>query len=179
MEEVNDLKDIPISLCLVNITENNIITSILCPESLPIPKKLEIALNFIKYLNINDKNGEEIINITKNEEIIENKKYIKENKKLKCNNKYLNSECLKEINKTIDLKGNVISYDEIFYNNKTNDNHNSYIKTMNLKLIDNTKDIKLYSPENYNIILNKLLSKLKPYLKFEDKFTDIFYQIIL
>ena len=45
---------------------------------------------------------------------------------------------------------------------------------MNLKLLDSTKEIKLYSPENYNIILNKLLSKLKPYLKYEEKLPDIF-----
>ena len=42
LEEIYDLKDIQISLCLVNFTENKTITSVLCPESLPESKQIEI-----------------------------------------------------------------------------------------------------------------------------------------
>ena len=173
MEEINNLKDIPISLCLVNFTENNIITSITCPESLPISKKQEMIFHFIKYLNLNEKKkGEKEINITKNKEIIDNNQYIKEKKIIKCNNENIYSICFKEINKTIDLKGNLNNYEELFFINTTNDEFNSYIKNIKTKIYDNTNDIKDYSPDNYNIILNKLLSKLKPYLKVEKQFSN-------
>ena len=172
IEEVNDLKDIQILLCLVNFTENNNITSIVCPESLPISKKIEIILDFVKYLKLNDDKKEIIINETIIKEIVDNNQYIKEKREYKCKNNS-NSRCLKEINKTIDLQGNLISYNETFYSNWTNDVYNSYIKKIKLKIIDKTKNIKFYSPEKYKIILNKLLSKLKPYLKYDKKFSDI------
>ena len=35
LNEINDLKDIPIAPCLFNLTDTNMITSISCPESLP------------------------------------------------------------------------------------------------------------------------------------------------
>jgi len=34
LEEIDDLKDIPILLCLFNLTNNNVITSMICPETL-------------------------------------------------------------------------------------------------------------------------------------------------
>ena len=42
LKTINDLKDIPIPLCLFNITDTNIITSILCPESLTENMKNEL-----------------------------------------------------------------------------------------------------------------------------------------
>ena len=42
LTEITDLKDIPIPLCLFNISDTNIITSILCPESLPESIKNEL-----------------------------------------------------------------------------------------------------------------------------------------
>ena len=86
IEEVNDLKDIQILLCLVNFTENNNITSIVCPESLPISKKIEIILDFVKYLKLNDDKKEIIINETIIKEIVDNNQYIKENREYKCKN---------------------------------------------------------------------------------------------
>ncbi len=170
LEEIDDFKDIPISLCLVNFTQNNSITSVLCPKSLPLSKKIEIILDFIKYLKGNSNNDEEIINKKNIKEIIDNKEYIIEKMEIKDNNS--DSENLKEINKTIDLEGNFISYDLNFLFNKTIDEHNSYTKDMKMKIKDNTKNIKIYSHENYKIILNKLLSKLNPYLQSEEKLSD-------
>ena len=34
LEEISDLKDIPVALCLFEMTDNDVIMSISCPESL-------------------------------------------------------------------------------------------------------------------------------------------------
>ena len=41
LNNAEDFKDIPIALCLFNITDNNFITSMTCPESLPDSKKMK------------------------------------------------------------------------------------------------------------------------------------------
>lgn len=50
LDEIDDLKDIPIYLCLLNITNNNIILSMTCPESLSEFKKNTILsdIHFLK-----------------------------------------------------------------------------------------------------------------------------------
>ena len=45
LNNADDFKDIPIALCLFNITDNNFITSMTCPESFPESKKNEIILD--------------------------------------------------------------------------------------------------------------------------------------
>ena len=47
LTNAEELKDIPIALCLFNITDNNFILSMSCPESFPDTKKNEINLDLI------------------------------------------------------------------------------------------------------------------------------------
>ena len=44
-EEIDELKDLPISLCLFNLTDNDVITSMICPESLPESKRQNMILD--------------------------------------------------------------------------------------------------------------------------------------
>ena len=44
-KEINDLKDIPIPICLFNITDNDAITSIICHKLIPEHKKRMIVLD--------------------------------------------------------------------------------------------------------------------------------------
>ena len=48
LEEIDDLKDIPIPLCLFNLTNNNVITSMICPETLSENIKQNMILDFSK-----------------------------------------------------------------------------------------------------------------------------------
>jgi len=41
LNSIEDFKDIPLALCLFNITDNNFITSMTCPETFPDSKKMK------------------------------------------------------------------------------------------------------------------------------------------
>lgn len=127
-----DFKDIPFSLCLFNITDNNFITSMTCPESLPESKKNEIILDlyFFRPPSIQraDKENDNIT-ITINEDKDNNKRYIRETNGGLCNiyNNF-GSSCITDMNTTTDLEGNLLSYDELAITNILTDESNYYIK---------------------------------------------------
>ena len=175
LDSVEDLKDIPISICLFNITDNNFITSLTCPESFPKSKKNEIILDLYFYrppaIQRADKENDNIT-ITINDDKKNNKRYIREVNGGLCNI-YNNtgSMCTTDMNTTTDLEGHILSYDELAITNITNDEKNSYIKRKISHLIDNSKKINNLDPVKYKNSLDKILPLLEPYMKVDIQFT--------
>ena len=71
LDQISDLKDIPIPLCLFNITDTNIIISISCPESLPENIKNDIIsyLNYFRPIASISSNKKDEFNMTVNTEV--------------------------------------------------------------------------------------------------------------
>jgi hypothetical protein len=142
LEDIKDFKDIPIALCFFNITNNDFITSLTCPESLPEIKKNEIILDLYFFrppaIQRADKENDNIT-ISINEDIKNKKKYIREINGGLCN-VYNNwgTECTTDMNTTLDLKNNLLSYDELAVTNIVYDEHNSFKKIKITKLNDIT-----------------------------------------
>ena len=183
LNNAEDFKDLPIPLCLFNITDNNFITSLTCPESYPESKKNEMLLDlyFFRPPAIQRANKEQDnITITINDDVENNRKYIRELNGGPCNiyNNF-GSICTTEMNTTTDLEGNLIKYDEYAVTNIPKDKDNGYIKIKETHLIDETDNIQNLDPSKYKSSLDKLLPKLKPYMKEDiqftsDNFTDLY-----
>lgn len=75
------------------------------------------------------------------------------------------------MNTTSDLNGNILSYDEVAFTNITEDEKNYYIKNKITKLIDETEKSDKIKPSLFEQGLNKLLSKLEPYMQFKEEFS--------
>ena len=75
------------------------------------------------------------------------------------------------MNTTSDLNGNILSYDEVAFTNITEDEKNYYIKNKITKLIDVTDKSDKIEPSLFEQGLNKLLSKLEPYMLFKEEFS--------
>ena len=173
LEDIKDFKDIPIALCFFNITNNDFITSLTCPESLPEIKKNEIILDLYFFrppaIQRADKENDNIT-ISINEDIKNKKKYIREINGGLCN-VYNNwgTECTTDMNTTLDLKNNLLSYDELAVTNIVYDELNSFKKIKITKLNDITN--KNINKKIYKKNLDKLLPYIKPYMKSDIQFT--------
>ena len=175
LNDAEELKNIPIALCLFTITDNNFILSMECPEAFPDVKKNEIILDLYFYkppaIRRADKEKDGI-DITINEEKSDGKRFIREKNEGTCNvENNIGTKCTTDMNTTTDLNGKVISYDELAITNITTDENNSYLKKKTSNLIDLTdEDIDL-DPVKYKENLDKLLSLIKPYMKEDIHFT--------
>ena len=155
---IEDFKDIPISLCLFNITDNNFITSMACPESLSESKKNEIILDLYFFrppaIQRADKENDNIT-ITINEDKAMKKIYIRETNGGLCNiYDNFGSMCTTDMNTTTDLDGNLLSYDELAITNIITDENNSYIKNKVTHLIDISNTISGLDPAKYKNALD-------------------------
>ena len=183
LNSVEDFKDIPLALCYYNITDNNFITSMTCPESFPDSKKNEMILDlyFFRPPNIQraDKSNDNIT-ITINEDKENNKTYIRETNGGLCNIfDNFGSMCTTDMNTTTDLEGHLLAYDELAITNITTDENNSYLKTKLTNLIDISEKIDNLDPVKYKNKLDKIMPKLEPYMKVDvhfthDNFTDLY-----
>ena len=164
LNELNDLKDIPIELCIFNFTDTNIIISISCPESLPENTRNDLLSDLYYFRPLPEKSSErkDEFNIT----IENNIKNIKRISKGLCdiNNKII-SFCDLNLSIKKDSEGNLLSINETYISNITSDN--GFNKNKITKLIDETSNNSI-NPDKYKIILDDLLVKLKPYLKYEE-----------
>ena len=172
LEEINDLKDIPISLCLFEMTDNDVIMSIKCPESLSKGRKdtMVLDLYFFKPPSIerpNKKSG----NIKINTEKKGDKIHVRDTDIGMCSIKspYL-SNCTTDFNLTTDLEGNVLSYNELCYSKITKNENNIYIKNKETKLLDVTNNYNNVNTDKYKENLNKFLPLLDPYMKHDQIF---------
>ena len=187
LDSVDDYKDIPIPLCLFNITDNDFITSITCPESFPEIQKNIILLDLYFFrppaIERADKKNNNIT-VIKSEDLAKKRKYIREINGGLCNiNNNLGTLCTTDMNTTTDLEGNLLQYDELAITNITTDDNNYYIKTKVTHLVDETEKINNLDPYKYKKSLDNLLPYLEPYMKediqiTDDDFEDIFRIVV-
>ena len=172
LDELPNLKDLPIPLCLFNLTDNDVITSMTCPESLSDSQKRTIILDLYFFRPPAIKRPDKVQgNITITKWRKNNREYIRETNGGICDilNPF-NSFCLTDMNTTTDLKKNLLAYEELAFTNITKDENNYYIKNKKTNLVDKTDSINSDSI-TYEEALNKILSKLKPYMKFDEHFS--------
>ena len=178
-KEINDLKDIPIPICLFNITDNDAITSITCHKLIPEHKKRMIVLDlyFFRPHTVKRINKEES-NITINYiKIDDNKQIIREKNGGICDiENAFTSFCSTDMNTTIDSEFNLLEYEEIAIMEVENDDKNSYKKTKITKLVDKTNNVTSFNYEKYEENLNKLLPKLEPYFQTDILFSKEDYE---
>ena len=172
-EDIPDLKDIPIPLCLFNITDNDVILSMSCPESLQksIRQAMILDLYFFRPPAIKRPAKEaNNVNITKIPK--DGKEIINEINKGICDVlDAFESFCTTEMNTTTDSNGNVISYDEIAFTNITHDENNFYIKNKITYLKDQSEKLTNIDKEAYKEALERLIEKLKPHFKHYEEFS--------
>ena len=168
-----DLKDIPIPLCTFDITDNDVITTLTCPESLPENKRNEIILDLYFFrppaVERADKQGDNITLTIKKEN---NLTKIHETNGGFCNiYNNLGSKCTTDMNTTLDQEGNLLFYDEEAITIINYDGKNSYMKNKITNLVDISGNITKSEKGNYENSLNNLLSLISPYMKEEIQFT--------
>ena len=177
------LKDIPIPLCLFNLTNNDVITSIACPQSLPETKKKKILLDLYFFrppgltrLKENDANST-IVRKTEG-----NRKYIREVNGGICDIENAQfSFCSTDMNTTTDLENTILTYDELAVMKVTSiDPNNYFVKTKTTNLVDETDKLENFDKTSYKNSLEQMVEKLKPHLKYEvlfsqDNFEEFYY----
>ena len=164
--EIDDLSDFPIPICLFNITDNNVITSISCHKNLTKSKINSIVLDLYFFrppgIKRNDQK-EGNITVTKKQE--GEYTIIRETNGGICEvEDAFNSFCTTDFNTTKDSEGNLISYYEVAFTNITTDEKNSYVKNKHTQLLDKTTIAEL-NPAKYKETFDRLYSKLKDYMK--------------
>ena len=165
-EEIKDLKNFPIALCLFTFIDTNNISSISCHESLPENIKNEILSDLYYFRPVAKLAYKEDEFFIKEEK---DKKTIIRKSKGKCNIKHNETtHCVLDMNITKDINGNLIEFNEKYLSNITSsDKLNEFNKYKKTKLIDETSNIISLNKEEYKSNLNIILNKLKPYLKNE------------
>ena len=170
----NEFENNSIALCLFNITDNNVITTISCPEALPENKRNEIILDLYFFrppaVERADKKGDNITLTIKDEN---NMTKIHETNGGYCNiYNNLNSKCTTDMNTTLDSKGNLIIYDEQAFTVINYDENNTYVKNKITNLKDVSENIHKKDIENYENSINSLLPLINPYMKEEEQFSQ-------
>jgi len=173
LDELPDMKDLPIPLCLFNLTDNDVITSMTCPGTLSDSQKRTIILDLYFFRPPAIKRPDKVQgNITITKWRKNNREYIRETNGGICDIlNPLNSFCLTDMNTTTDLKKNLLAYDELAFTNITRDEKNYYIKNKITNLVDKTESINSSDSIAYEEALNKILLKLKPYMSFDEHFS--------
>ena len=183
LEDNVNFKNIPLAICLFNITDNDFITSITCHKELPDMKKNEMLLDlyFFRSPAIERKNKtRDNITITKSEDERNNKKYIREQNGGLCNiHNNWGSHCTTDMNITTDMEGNLLAYDEEAITNIVYDEKNTYTKNKITNLVDHSESITKEDAEIYRKNLDKLLEKMKPYMEEDvqfpkEKFSELY-----
>ena len=177
------LKDIPIPLCLFNLTNNDVITSIACPQSLPETKRKKILLDLYFFrppglTRLKEKDS----NSTIERKTVGNRKYIREVNGGICDIENAQfSFCSTDMNTTTDLENRILTYDELAVMKVTStDPGNYFVKTKTTNLVDETDKLENFDKTSYKNSLEQMVEKLKPYLKYEvlfsqDNFEEFYY----
>ena len=172
LDEFPDFKDLPVPLCLFNITDNDVITSMTCPEKLQtnIKQNMILDLYFFRPPAIKRPDGS---NITLKKWKEGDNYIIRESDGGICDiPDSFNSFCYTDMNATTDINGTLLTYDEESVTHITKDDENSFykIKTTNLK--DKSEELENVDKTVYEEVLNNLISKLSPYMKYKEEFSD-------
>ena len=174
LDEVEDLENMPILFCLFNLTNNNVITSMLCPKTLSPTKKYTMILDlyFFRPPSIKRPDKDKSNNKIDIENLPNNQKLIKEKNQGICDvENYMYSFCTTEMNTTVDSNNKLIKYDEIAFTRIETDQNNSYIKNKTTNLIDKSNINEPLNTEKYNETLWKLFSALEPYMQYDEHFS--------
>ena len=180
LENTEIFKDQPIAICLFNITDNNVITTFSCPESLPDTKRNEIILDLYFFRppateRADKKNDNITLTVTKEEKT--NYLHIREINGGSCNiHNNWGTQCTTDMNTTLDENNNLLTYDEQAVTIINYDEKNSYVKDKITHLVDISQNIKDDDKNNYINSLVNLLPLLKPYMKEEIQFTEKDYK---
>ena len=175
LEDNINFENASLATCLFNITDNDFITSITCHEKYPDIKKNEMLLDlyFFRAPAIERKNKtKDNITISINEDKNKNRKYIRETNGGLCKiHNNWGSLCTTDMNITTDLENNLISYDELAVTNIIYDGNNTFTKTKKSNLLDHSANITNEDAENYKKNYQKLIEKMKPYMKEDVQFS--------
>ena len=169
-----DLNDLPIPLCIFNITDNDVITSITCPNSMDEGKIKNIILDLYFFRPPAIKRPEKAENNVTIEiqQLENNETFIIERNGGTCDvDNPFNSFCSTEMNTTIDSEGNLLTYDEVAYSEIINDVMNSYTKNKLTNLVDVSYKIESFNKTEYKEKLNIILSKINPFMKYNEQFS--------
>ena len=175
-EKIENYENYPIPLCLFNMTDNHIITSIKCHKSFPEEQKNQILLDLYFFRppasqRIDKQNDNITLNIYENKKTKE--RYIRETNGGNCNiYNNLGSLCTTDMNTTLDSDKNLISYDEEAITMINYDENNSYKKKKITHLKDVSNNIKKEDVKNYQYSLNILKPLIENYMKEDIQFTD-------
>ena len=176
IRNLEDLKDIPLPICFFNITDNHIITTLKCPESLSDVKRNEIILDLYFFrppaAERADKENDNItLTIIKEDNTGET--IIHETNGGVCNvfNNW-GTQCTTDMKTVLDKNGNVLSYDEEAITIINYDEKNSYIKDKITNLVDTSEKVQYKDIQNFKNALNALLPLMEDYMKEEIQFTQ-------
>ena len=183
LEDNISFENASLATCLFNITDNDFITSITCHEKYPEIKKNEMLLDlyFYRAPAIERKNKtKDNITLTFTEDQKKNRKYIRETNGGLCKiHNNWGSLCTTDMNITTDLDGNLLAYDELAITNIVYDGNNSFTKTKKSHLVDHSANITNDDAVKYKKHYEKLLEKIKPYMKEDvqfprEKFSELY-----
>ena len=174
LQNINDLKDIPLPLCLFNITDNNGITSIKCPKSINGRRIRGIILDLYFYrppgIKRVEKNKQ---NTTIDIQNLEDGKVIlRETNGRPCRGSLYLSFCSTDMNITKDAEDNLISYQERSFTNITQNNNNYYLKDKYTYVKDITNKSNEDEAKLYKEKMEELLEKLNPYMEYHEQISE-------
>ena len=174
LQQEEDISDIVIPFCLFNITDNNAITGITCPESMSEGKIKGIVLDLYFYRPPGVKRvDKEKNNITITiEDLDPNTKLIRETNGGECEESQYTSFCSTDMNTTKDSNDNLLSYKERATTNIIKDEQNSYSKIKETSLVDITVKNNTFKSELYKEMMEKLLEKLSPNMHYYEQVSD-------
>ena len=174
INKIESLENIPLPICIFNITDNNIILSITCHKNISNSKVSSIVLDLYSFRpsgikRIDKRAG----NITIAQRTEGDYEYIREktNYGIYDDENSIGNFSTIDMNITKDKNGNLIAYDELTFNNITKNEDNYYIKNKITSLSDRTKFIKELNPIKYNKTIYEILPYLKEYMKVHEQFS--------
>ena len=173
INKIESLENIPLPICIFNMTDNNIILSIACHKNISNSRINSIVLDLYSFRpsgikRFNKKAG----NITITQRTEGDYEYIRETNYGICDTEnFIGNFCTIDMNITKDKNGNLIAYDEVTFNNITKNEDNYYIKNKITSLSDRTKFIKELNPIKYNKTIYEILPYLKEYMKAHEQFS--------
>ena len=182
LNELDSLENIPIPLCIFNITDNNVILSIACHKNVTNSTVSSIVLDLYFFRPAGVKRfDKERGNITITQKTEGDYEYIRETNGGICDvDNSIGTFCSTDMNTTKDKNGNLIAYDELAFSNITTNEDNYYIKKKITSLSDKTKLTNDLDPIKYQKNLNKILPYLKEHMRIHEQFSaerfkELFY----
>ena len=174
LNKIEILENIPLPLCIFNMTDNNVILSIACHKNISKSRVSSIVQDLYFFRppgikRIDKKKG----NITITHKTEGDYEYIRETNGGICDvENSIGTFCTTDMNTTKDKNGNLIAYDELAFSNITTNEDNYYIKNKITSLSDKTIFIKELNPNKYNKTLYKILPILKEYMIVHEQFSS-------